>query len=965
MMSNRIIFVFLLLVAFTAVSLHASHPKVERFDGAMPSLYQTQRADSAHGFDITKYEIYLTVNDQTHNLSGKVITYVTAEETLSGIDYNLIGLTVSQVKVNNVVTTFTHQNGILHIPLVAADGQQFTTEVTYSGIPQLSPAPYNIGVIFSASTVFTLSDPDAGRYWWPSYDHPWDKAVVDLHITMRNDWLVACNGLRESIVDNGNGTKTHNWLGSNPMATYLVCFTAGAYQEINQTAGDIPVQNFVLASQYNNAVSDFASLPSIIQFYETQFGDYPFEKYGNATVSMTTYGAMEHQTMTTLGMQFITGNGSGELVIAHELAHQWYGNCLTPLTFKDVWLSEGFATYSEALWVHKKSGWQAACNYINTSFHNYYIGFENANSSLPNIIYDPPFNYYFYPQSYEKAASVLHMLRLKIGNAHFFELLQTWFATYHNSNVVTAEFKAMAEQISGQDLTQFFNQWIFSRGLPSVEYTLMQNNQTGQGRIIGKSLCSTGTIFDLDIPFSSNQLVAGDSLIFRATAAGFASSFSILPNVPVFNNITADPKNWVLDKGYVKTDVNLTQCLPSNNAIMLRWNSFEAIPDFSGYHVYRKQTNEQDFVRITDTPLTVCTYLDDSVQNNVTYQYRVVVADNEGFESNGSSILNATPVEFTFDWGLLVVDETRNGTGSILSPTDAMVDDFYHNGIAPFPYTSWDFDTMGSPTLSTLSHYPAVIWHSDDYSQIQLGASLSVLSSYIFGGGNLMLSGWKAPSVFTDDFMNMFMPGVNLVYDSQVALISAQGTGYPLLVPDSDKLTPSWNGMMSMIYTFQNAEYILYTAQMTSTSTGNGLPIAARFSNHGKLILFGMPLYYMQASGFNDLMDMLLPQLIPVPNDDEHNAVAMPVSLSCYPNPFNQQLSLRFNQKLRAESKLKVYNTKGQLVSEIDLAQAKTSATEYAWKAVDNSGKALPNGVYLIRYSDSKNKVTSKVMLIR
>jgi aminopeptidase N len=133
---------------------------------------------------------------------------------------------------------------------------------------------------------------------------------------------------------------------------------------------------------------------------------------------MSTYGAMEHQTMTTLGNYIINGALTYETTIAHELCHQWYGNAVSFLTFKDVWLSEGFATYSEHLWKDKTEGWESACNYIRTEFHNYYLNWENIEG--PQTIYNPSFNSYFAPPSYEKAASVLHMLRLKIGNANFF-----------------------------------------------------------------------------------------------------------------------------------------------------------------------------------------------------------------------------------------------------------------------------------------------------------------------------------------------------------------------------------------------------------------------------------------------------------------------------------------------------------------------------------------------------------------
>jgi len=955
------------LICFAALlatgSLFAYHPRLQTDYRRIPTWTQTERADSAHGFDITKYEISLTINDQTHFINGMVKAYVTADEALTTMEYNLIGLTVSQVKVNDVISTFTHQNGFLNINLNVSPGQQFTTEVTYSGTPSLSPAPYNIGMIFSASTVFTISDPDASRYWWPCYDHPWDKAIVDLHITMRSDWLVACNGLRQSIVDNGNGTKTHNWIGSNPMTTYLACITAGPYVEINQTAGTIPIQNFVTQAQYNNAVTDFSTLPSILQHFETLFGPYPFEKYGNAVVSMTTYGAMEHQTMTTLGMQFITGNHSGEVIIAHELAHQWYGNCLTPLTFKDVWLSEGFATYSEFLWTHKSLGWQSACAYMNSSIQQYYINFENANSGLYNIIYDPPFWGYFYPWSYEKAASVLHMLRLKIGNANFFQLLQNWFTTYHNGNVITAEFQAMAEQISGQDLNQFFQQWIYSRGIPSVEYTVFSSADLGRLKIVAKSISPTTTQFHLEIPVALSATPA-DSMIIIASPEGYVNDTAFNTNLDL-STLTWDPKHWVLARQHTTIQLQLTQCLGSNGIVILTWNPLSDYIPLPGYNVWRKQTNQTTWTRLNTNLVNSISYWDMDVINGTQYQYRITAVDDGGYESLPSNIMNATPIEFAFDWGMLVVDETRDGTGTTLSPTDAMVDDFYASALTPMNYANWDYATLGAPSLSTLSHYPIVLWHSDDFSQIQTGSCLDILGSYLFGNGKLVISGWKTPSTFSTSFMSTFMPGTDLVYDNGAVLISAQSAEYAQLLPDPDKLTAVWNGMLPMVYTFQGAGDELYTAEMTTGASGNGLPAAARFEEHGNLVLFGFPLYYMQPAGVRNLLQQLLPELLPALPVDDNTQVPVQLTYTCYPNPFKDRLTLSFSRKLSPLSTLKVYNIKGQWIADVDVSSAKTSDNTLEWIARDSFNQVLPNGIYLLKYSDGKSSLTRKVILLK
>jgi len=267
--------------------------------GRIPG-YNTVRADSAHGFDVLKYDITIDIDDQSHYIEGSVIATVLAEEYLTEINYELEELNVSSVLVNGSAAGFIYQNGLITIDLPGIDsGEEFTTTVEYYGYPQLSDDIYSIGMIFNINYVFTLSDPSGCRWWFPAYDHPWDKAEIDFHVTMRDDWLVACNGIRTGIEDNEDGTKTHHWVGSNPMATHLPCISAANFVEVNQDYYGMQIQNFVTPNQEEDAIIDFQNLPATIDLYSDKFGEYPFEKYGNAVVPMVTFGAMEHQTMTT------------------------------------------------------------------------------------------------------------------------------------------------------------------------------------------------------------------------------------------------------------------------------------------------------------------------------------------------------------------------------------------------------------------------------------------------------------------------------------------------------------------------------------------------------------------------------------------------------------------------------------------------------------------------------------------
>ncbi len=951
---------FILVCSSVFLMFAANLTAMQPYWSDLPSTQTVERHDSLTGFDITKYVLTLAINEQTHYLNGNVLAYVTAEDNLTQITYRLTGgtLTATQVLVNDVVSAFTHADGVITIPLNITSGQQFTTRVHYSGTTGLSPAPYNIGMKFNTNSLYTLSNPDAGRFWWPSYDHPWDKALIDLHITVRSDWLVAGNGLRQGITDNGNGTRTHTWICNHPVATYVVGIAAGAFVEFTQTAGTLPIQNFVLPTQLNNAQADFANVPAMIDFFSTVYGPYPFEKYGHAVVSISPYAAMEHQTMTTFGAQYITGNLTYESIVAHELAHQWMGNLVTPLTMQDVWLKESFATYSEFLWHSHHYGWNSGLQYLASQIQQYYINWENSNG--PQTIYNPAYNILFAPPTYEKSASVLHMLRLKMGNAAFFNFVQTYLNAFYNGNVITADITAAAEQASGMDLTQFFHQWIYRPGIPSARLTFFSDG-ISQAKIVGQTTSPTTTAFDIEIPLKLNGSALLDSVVVRATADGFAT---ILPMNPATDNlaeIQIDPNHWVLNRGMTRNTFQLSQCLPANHRVTLNWTSLVCPITIVGYNIHRKRLPDGAWTQVNTNPVAVLTYTDTTVQNGFTYRYRITAQDAQGFQSVPTNELNATPIEFPFDWGFLVVDETRDGNGNIFSPTDQMVDSFYASVLDGFTFSQWDYATMGAPTLNTLSHYPIVLWHSDDYTEFYIDDTINTLSSYIVSGGKLLVSGWKYQTAIPQTFYDSWFDGVVPTILNTPVLISAQSDYYVDLHPDPDKLTAVWNGMLSMSCVFPGANQVVYTANVTGGQTGHGEPLAIRTDNVGTVVLLGFPLYYMLEDEARAFLQQILPQLYPPLDASDDVITPMPLGMSCYPNPFSTELTIRLSSKPVSPVTVSIYNIKGQKVKEW-ITDAKK---EISWNGFDSNELIAGAGIYLIKLETRTNVVFRKVLKLR
>ncbi|MBN2828764.1 MAG: T9SS type A sorting domain-containing protein [Candidatus Cloacimonetes bacterium] len=922
------------------------------------------RADSLHGFDVEKYEIFLTINDQTHYLDGYVISTVNAEEDMNSITWDLCGLTVTAVEVNGISqTNFTQNTSQIIIPLTGiTNGTQFTTTVYYSGVPSMSPPPYGCGMFFQGGSVFTISDPDASRYWWPCYDHPWDKALVDLHITIRDDWAVACNGLRDSIVDNGNGTKTHHWLGSNPMTTYLACVTAGNYTELPlQYYNGIPIQDFVLPTQVNNAQEDLSVLPEMMSAFSQMFGEYPFEKYGQTTVSMGVYGAMEHQTMTTLNSYMITGNHNYDYTFAHELCHQWFGNCLSVLTFKDIWLSEGFATYSEALWAEHSLGYDAMCNYFRSNIRNYYLTY--ANNYGPHTTYDPPFNAIFTPVTYEKPASVLHMLRAKVGNEAFFNILQSWFQQHYNGNVITSEFEQLCEDISGQELTQFFSQWIYGSGIPEVEFSVFQNYNLAIPRykVFAKTGSNTSTDFTIDIPFHFNDNINSDSTLVTAGPM-ITESVVILNFLP--SEYQLDPDDWMLIRGKEEHQLTLTDVYAGNNSARVVWESYWNEVPVVGYYVYRA-VFDGPFQLMTPQPVTGTEWLDTEITPGTEYTYYITAVDVDQYESMPSNAVTVWSIAMPMNQGMLVVDETRDMGGGALMPTDEDVDQFYRNVLSGMNYTEYDYTAQGAPSAELLGNYSIVLWHDNDYSEVLIDDNLNALGSYLLGGGNLIVSGWKTAGQMNQEFLQQYFSDFNPVYTNNADFHNAYSSSYPTLNIDVTKIPANWNNALRMTYVFPNSsEDIIYLADYTDGMAVDNQPIAIKSEFGGSFTLMGLPLFMFEEEGVQSFLNDYIATIDNSVGNSNEEHIPMDNALQAFPNPFFHDLNIKVTCKNEQQIELAVYNIKGQKVHS-DFLTSKNSMVNLNWDGKDTTGKSCAAGIYFLRAKGNSLNLTKRVLLLK
>ena len=948
--------IFIFILIFASLFLY-SHPKPTQLP--MGITHETVRADSAHGFDVLHYDITMEIDEVNEFISGSVEAIVEADEVISEISYELEDMSVDNVLLNGSPATYDYSNNLITIQLDTMNpGDVFTTQVDYSGNPTWN----GLGMFFNPNYVFTISDPNASRFWWPCYDHPWDKAIVDLHITTREDWDAACNGLRTSIVNNPNGTRTHNWEGYNPMATYLVSVVARNFVELNYNFGAIPIQNFVPPSYVTNATEDFSNLPFMMEVFSDLYGFYPFEKYGNAVTNFATYAAMEHQTMSTITTNWITGNHTYETEIAHELAHQWFGNCLTPLTWADVWLSEGFATYSEAVYTQAWQGFEAMINYIESNFHNYYI---NWAGSTPYTIYDPPNpNMYFTPVTYEKAASVLHMLRLMVGDEVFFDILQTYFIEYYNGNVIISEFQEICEQVSGLDLEQFFQQWIFQPGLPSMEYTYFINAGAATTEIMTyvQTFSNCETEFFLHVPIHINYETFHDSILVEGTPLTPLQTIFLITS-PDYESFEFDPHHWVLSRSNTFRACEINNAYPADNKVIVYWNEFWEEIGVDGYNLYRSTTPTGIFEQINTTLITDNSFIDENVTNGNTYYYRLKAVMNADFETPFSDIYEATPMEFPLDQGILVIDETNDGNGTQGNPDDIMVDEFYDN-ILNVDFTSYDYNDEGVPALDFIVNYSTIIWHDDDFSVHHIDDNINSLGSYLAGGGNLIISGWKTASEIPDFFKSDFLNCYETQLISQWEFTGATSTQYSNLALDPDKVNPAFNGTLPYVSIFPAAENGIYEFDGTAGSQFIGEVCALKNQPDGTFVLLGFPLFFFYEDGVEAFFDQLLDE---IGETGVQENIILPDGFYSffYPNPFNPSTTIEFNIPEETVVFLNIYNIKGQKVRTLIDKRKQAGKHTTIWNGKNNSCKPVSSGVYFYNLKAGTYEKTEKMILLK
>lgn len=425
-------------------------------------------AENLVGFDVVHYTIDIVIDPVARTVSGTVdMTFAVVSAALdSCVLYLKDNMTVSAVEMVSTPLGFVHAADRIHVGLGGdyTFGDTLTVSVSYFG------APVEQGLRFRPRVVFNLSEPDMARNWFPCYDEPWDKATSEMICTVPDSMYCASNGLLVTETDNLDGTKTYHWDTRYAHSTYLTSVAISNYVMFSHWYHYTPTDSmempyYVYPEKLSAAQVSFAVAPDIMDFFSQTFGLYPFieEVYGTALAEVG--GAMENFTCTTYGQVLVTGDDRYDWLVAHELAHSWFGNSVTLDNWKEIWLNEGFATYADALWQEHVGG-QTALDARMEYFKNEYFD-EDASSRFP--VYDPEFMWG--ATVYEKGAWVLHMIRYLLGDVVFFDAVQTYYQTFAYENATTDDLKAVCEIASGMNLSAFFDEWVYQAGYPEYQYS--------------------------------------------------------------------------------------------------------------------------------------------------------------------------------------------------------------------------------------------------------------------------------------------------------------------------------------------------------------------------------------------------------------------------------------------------------------------------------------------------------------
>ncbi len=566
---QTILFIIILLFTLSNKIVKAQHScSISKINSSNLKLNKANATNTQMEFmekyDVVFHELDLKVERTSTYIAGNVKTI--AKSKISALDTFMFQLHANLI-VDSVLGNKNQRLTIIRqgdIALVLLDSiytfnQMLEVKIYYHGTPPIG-ASAAIGNGFSnkASPTYSnqitwsLSQPYSAYEWWPCKQSLQDKIdSVFISVTTDTSNKVGSNGLLKSITPLGNGKHKFNWETRYKMNYYLVMVTVGQYTEYLQYAkpkqirDSILIQHYIYSNPlaYSNNATNINATKSMIELFSDLFGLYPFykEKYGHVMAPFS--GGMEHQTMTSLG---IINFG----IVAHEIAHQWFGDNVTCATWKDIWLNEGFASYSEYIAAKYLTTASNAANVLN-SMHT------NAKRKDGSVFFNDTNDVtriFSSEITYNKGGSTVRVLHYLLGDSLFFKVCKTYQVQFANGNASTNDLRLLVNSLSGKNYDYFFNQWIYGLGYPSYNTKWNQEGNLFSINIVQSNLQSSTNLFQLVLPIVL-RTTTGDTTIYleqNGTKTNYQFSFS----KPILS-VSLDPENWILKSSTVAKDATI------------------------------------------------------------------------------------------------------------------------------------------------------------------------------------------------------------------------------------------------------------------------------------------------------------------------------------------------------------------------------------------------------------------------
>ncbi|NUN08131.1 MAG: T9SS type A sorting domain-containing protein [Ignavibacteriaceae bacterium] len=659
-----LIFTFLLIPQerpeFDKGSEYCSHKKINT-----PGTISTEFADIKHTYDALDYKLDLNlyqnfISPYPKNFTGSVVIKLKVDSTLSSIPLHAVNTSLQVDSVRMAGVSFTHSSNMLNVTLdrTYAPGETLEVKIYYQHKNVTDNALY-----VSNGFLFTDCEPEGARKWFPCWDKPSDKATTNLRVKVPATVKFGSNGRLADSVRTGD-TIYYNWISRDPVATYLVVMTGKVNYNldiVNYTNPNNPSESFPIRFYWNTGESQTnlnsmkTKIIPMTTLFSNLFGPHPFEKNGFATLNnQFTWGGMENQTLTSL-----CPNCWSEYLVAHEYAHQWFGDMITCATWADIFLNEGFATFSEALWAESTGGYPAYKSNIQSEA-NSYMG-SNPGWAISNpswAVTTPSTNTLFnYAITYAKGACVLHLLRYTLGDTLFFRSIKN-YANDPNTkykSAVIADLINVINQTTGSDYNWFFNQWVFAPNHPLYQNNYFFSNQGGGNWEVGfiAKQSQSGIYFQMPLEIKIGFTTGSDTTVRVFNSQNnqmFLFTFNRQPNSIVF-----DPNNQIIIK-----DASLTQIAPvpveltsftssvDGKVVTLKWstateiNNKEFIVERSAYNSESglKKWTERGKITGRGTQASPNNYLFmDAVESYGKYIYRLKQIDLDGTSEYSQELL--------------------------------------------------------------------------------------------------------------------------------------------------------------------------------------------------------------------------------------------------------------------------------------------------------------------------------------